>query len=116
GSPPPRVVTYSEVAPLAMMLGSEDLLRPWVLTTLGGLATDDEQHARMRDTLLVFLPSGGSYKATPEQPMLHKNRVESRPRKAEVSLARPAAGTRHDVKLPLQASRWLGSAVLQPAR
>jgi hypothetical protein len=116
GSPPPRVVTYSEVAPLAMMLGSEDLLRPWVLTTLGGLATDDEQHARMRDTLLVFLQSGGSYKATAEQLMLHKNTVQYRIRKAEVSLGRPAAGNRHDVELALQASRWLGSAVLQPAR
>ncbi len=116
GSPPPRVVTYSEVAPLAMMLGSEDLLRPWVLTTLGGLATDDEHHARMRDTLLVFLQSGGSYKATAEQLMLHKNTVQYRIRKAEVSLGRPAAGNRHDVELALQASRWLGSAVLQPAR
>ena len=116
GSPPPRVVTYSEVAPLAMMLGSEDLLRPWVLTTLGGLATDDEHHARMRDTLLVFLQSGGSYKATAEQMMLHKNTVQYRIRKAEESLGRPVAGNRQDVELALQASRWLGSAVLQPAR
>jgi hypothetical protein len=36
GSPPPRVVTFSEVAPVAMMLGSADLLRAWVLATLGG--------------------------------------------------------------------------------
>ena len=52
GSPPPRAVTFSEVAPVAMMLGSSDLLRAWVLSTLGGLATDDEHHARLRDTLL----------------------------------------------------------------
>ena len=38
GSPPPRAVTFSEVAPVAMMLGSSDLLRAWVLSTLGGLA------------------------------------------------------------------------------
>ena len=116
GSPLPRVVTYSEVAPVAMLLGSPDLLRAWVLATLGGLATDDEPHARLRDTLLVFLQSGGSYKATAEQIVLHKNTVQYRIRKAEESLGRPAAENRHDVELALQASRWLGSAVLQPAR
>jgi len=116
GSLPPRVVTFSEVAPVAMMLGSPDLLRAWVLATLGGLATDDEPHARLRDTLLAFLQSGGSYKATAEQLVLHKNTVQYRIRKAEESLGRPAAGNRHDVELALQASRWLGSAVLQPPR
>jgi DNA-binding PucR family transcriptional regulator len=116
GSAPTRVVTFSEVAPVAMMLGSPDLLRAWVLATLGGLATDDEPHARLRDTLLAFLQSGGSYKATAEQLVLHKNTVQYRIRKAEESLGRPAAGNRHDVELALQASRWLGSAVLQPPR
>ena len=116
GSPPPRVVTFSEVAPVAMMLGSADLLRAWVLATLGGLATDDEHHARLRDTLLVFLQSGGSYKATAEQMVLHKNTVQCRIRKAEESLGRAAAGNHYGLELALQAGRWLGSAVLQPPR
>jgi DNA-binding PucR family transcriptional regulator len=47
-----------------MMLGSSDLLRAWVLSTLAGLADDDEHHARLRETLLVFLQTGGSYKTT----------------------------------------------------
>jgi len=111
----PRVVTFEEVAPVAMMLGSADLLRAWVLVTLGGLATDDEHHARLRDTLLAFLQSGGSYKATAEQLTLHKNTVQYRIRKAEESMGRPA-GNRYDVELALRASHWLGSAVLQPAR
>ncbi len=114
--PPPRVVTFGEVAPVAMMLGSADLLRAWVLATLGGLATDDEHHARLRDTLLVFLQSGGSYKTTAEQMTLHKNTVQYRIRKAEESLGRPVAGNRYDVELALRASQWLGSCVLQPAR
>ncbi len=113
---PPRVVTFTDVAPVAMMLGSPDLLRAWVLATLGGLATDDEHHARLRDTLLVFLQSGGSYKTTAEQLVLHKNTVQYRIRKAEESLGRPAAENRQDVELALQTSRWLGSSVLQPAR
>jgi DNA-binding PucR family transcriptional regulator len=116
GSPPPRAVAFSEVAPVAMMLGSSDLLRAWVLSTLGGLATDDEHHARLRDTLLTFLQTGGSYKTTAERLVLHKNTVQYRIRKAEESLGRPVGASQHDVELALRASQWLGSSVLQPAR
>ena len=116
GSPPPRAVAFSEVAPVAMMLGSADLLRAWVLTMLGGLATDDEHHARLRDTLLVFLQTGGSYKTTAERLMLHKNTVQYRIRKAEESLGRPVGENQHNMELALRASYWLGSSVLKPAR
>src|ERR1700722_13660679 len=113
---PPTAVAFSEVAPVAMMLGSSDLLRAWVLSTLGGLATDDEQHARLRDTLLTFLQLRGSYKATAERLTVHKNTVQYRLRRAEESLGRPVGANQDDVELALRASRWLGSSVLQPAR
>jgi hypothetical protein len=116
GPPPVRVVAFSEVAPVAMMLGSTDLLRAWVAASLGGLAADDECHARLRDTLLLFLQLGGSYKATAERLTLHKNTVQYRIRRAERSLGRPVAENRHDVELALRAARWLGSSVLQPGR
>jgi len=90
------------------------LLRAWVLSTLGQLATDDEHHARLRETLLAFLDTGGSYKATAERLTLHKNTVQYRIHKAAESLGRPVGDSRHDVELALQASRWLGSSVLQP--
>jgi len=109
-------VTFSEVAPVAMMLGSTELLRAWVSKTLGDLAADDEHHARLRDTLLLFLRVGRSYKTTAEQLMLHKNTVQYRIRKAEESLGRPVGERQHDVELALRASHWLGSSVLQPAR
>jgi DNA-binding PucR family transcriptional regulator len=115
GSAPPRAVAFSEVAPVAMMLGSTDLLRAWVRSTLGALATDDEHHARLRDTLLVFLQTGGSYKTTAERLVLHKNTVQYRIRKAEESIGRPVGENRHDVELALQATHWLGSEVLWPA-
>jgi hypothetical protein len=111
---PPEVVAFSEVAPVAMMLGSAELLRAWVRSTLAGLATDDEQHARLRDTLLTFLRSGSSYKTTAERLVLHKNTVQYRIRKAEESLGRPVAEYQHDVELALRAAQWLGSSVLQP--
>ena len=78
---------FGEVAPIAMMLGSAELLRSWVPGTLAGLAADDEQHAGLRETLLVFLQTGGSYKATAEQLMLHKNTVQYRIRKGGRALA-----------------------------
>jgi len=34
------------------MLGSPEPRRAWVLSTLAGLATDEEHHARLRGTLL----------------------------------------------------------------
>ncbi len=112
----PQAVTFADVAPVAMMLGSGDVLRGWVRSTLAGLAADDEHHARLRETLLVFLQSGGSYKATAERLVLHKNTVQYRIRKAEESLGRAVAEDRHDVELALQVSRWLGPAVLQPGK
>ena len=116
GPPPPRTVAFSEVAPIAMMLGSAELLRAWVLATLAGLATDDEHHARLRDTLLAFLQSGGSYKTAAERLVLHKNTVQYRIRRAEERLGRPVGENQHDLELALRASHWLGSSVLQPAR
>jgi DNA-binding PucR family transcriptional regulator len=86
-----------------------------VLSTLAGLAEEDEHHARLRETLLVFLQTGGSYKATAEQLMLHKNTVQYRIRKARESLGRPMGESRYEVELALRASRWLGSSVLRPA-
>jgi hypothetical protein len=114
GSPTPRSVAFGEVAPVAMMLSSADLLRAWVLATLAGLATDDEHHARLRDTLLVFLQTGGSYKTTAQRLTLHKNTVQYRIHKAEESLGRPVGQNQHDVELALRASHWLGSSVLRP--
>jgi hypothetical protein len=115
GGQVPQAVAFGEVAPIAMMLGSAELLRAWVLSTLADLADDDEHHARLRETLLVFLQTGGSYKTTAERLMLHKNTVQYRIRKARESLGRPVGENRYEVELALQASRWLGSSVRRPA-
>ena len=109
------VTTFGEVAPLALMSGSIELLRTWVTETLGALADDDEQNARLRDTLRVFLQENGSYKTTAERLTLHKNTVQYRVRKAEESLRRPISQDRLHIELALLASQWLGHAVLRPA-
>ena len=109
------VTSFGEVAPLALMSGSIELLRAWVTETLGALADDDDQNARLRDTLRVFLQENGSYKATAERLMLHKNTVQYRVRKAEETLRRPVVQDRLQIELALLASHWLGEAVLRSA-
>ena len=108
----PRLTSFAEVAPLALMVSSGDLLGVWVIETLGQLADDDDHHARLRDTLRVFLQENGSFKATAERLILHKNSVQYRVRKAEEALGRPVADNRLDLELALLASHWLGATVL----
>jgi len=111
----PFLTAYSDIAPLALMSGSADLMRAWVIDTLGPLARDDESSATLRDTLRVFLRENGSFKATAERLTLHKNTVQYRIRKARQSLDQPLADNRLQVELALLASEWLGAAVLRPA-
>jgi DNA-binding PucR family transcriptional regulator len=111
----PFVTSFGEVAPVALMSGSIQLLRAWVIETLGALADDGDHNARLRATLRVFLQENGSYKATAERLTLHKNTVQYRVRKAEESLGRPVGEDRLNIELALLASQWLGTAVLRPA-
>jgi hypothetical protein len=108
------VTSFGEVAPLALMSGSIELLRAWVIETLGALADNDEHNARLRDTLRVFLQENGSYKTTAERLVLHKNTIQYRVRKAEEGLTRPISQDRLRIELALLAVRWLGAAVLRP--
>ncbi|MGD0688130.1 MAG: helix-turn-helix domain-containing protein, partial [Streptosporangiaceae bacterium] len=114
GPPGQFVTSFGEVAPLALMSGSIELLQAWVIETLGALADDDEHNARLRDTLRVFLQENGSYKTTAERLILHKNTVQYRVRKAEETLRRPIGPDRLQVELALLATQRLGRAVLRP--
>ena len=110
----PLVTSFGEVAPLALMSGSIELLQAWVIEILGALAADDEHNARLRDTLRVFLRENGSYKTTAERLVLHKNTVQYRVRKAEEGLGRSVSQNRLHIELALLAAQWLGPAVLRP--
>jgi len=114
--PSGQIVTgFGEVAPLALMSGSIELLKAWVIETLGALADDNEHNDRLRETLRVFLQENGSYKTTAERLMLHKNTVQYRVRKAEESLGHPVMQDRLHTELALLACQWLGAAVLRSA-
>jgi DNA-binding PucR family transcriptional regulator len=110
----PRTTVFAQIGPVALLCADLNTTRAWVHSTLGALAIDDEPRARLRETARVFLSTGGSFTATAEQLMLHKNTVHYRIRRAEEIRGRPLQQARLDVELALSACRWLGPAVLQP--
>jgi DNA-binding PucR family transcriptional regulator len=91
--------------------------REWVVTVLGDLAGDDENDARLRETLRVYLACGGSYKVAAEELNLHFNSVKYRVARAVERRGREIGnalgGDRLDVELALLACHWYGAAVLQ---
>jgi DNA-binding PucR family transcriptional regulator len=113
GEGAPLVSAFAEVGPIALMCGDLRATRAWVGDTLGALALDDAHHRRLRDTLRVFLSTGGSYTGAATRLALHKNSVQYRVRKAEEERGRPIREDRLDVEIALTACHWLGAAVLR---
>ncbi len=87
----PRVVTYRDVAPVALMAGDLPALRAFVARTLGALAGDDERCATLRETLRVFLDRHRSQAAAAEVLVLHRNSVQYRVQQA-LDLCQPGPG------------------------
>ncbi|WP_237111677.1 helix-turn-helix domain-containing protein [Nocardioides sp. WS12] len=111
------VTSYSANGVRAATLLASDLggSRRLVADVLGDLGTADDGATRLRDTLLVFLDSGGSYLATAEQLHLHKNTVRYRVEKAVELRGRGLDVAPLELHLALLACHWLGDAVLTPA-
>ena len=110
--PPRRVTPAERVGPIALMCRDLDAARVWVRKALGSLATDKNNNRLLRETLRVFLETGGSYVAAAEALNLHRNTVQYRLRKAGELLPTPIADRRSDLELALRACEQLGSALL----
>jgi hypothetical protein len=109
----PSVVAADDPGVLvAAMLGGDIIVaREWVSEVLGDLAVDNENDARLRETLLVFLSSDGSYKLAAERLNLHSNTVKYRIGRAVARRGRGFGADRLDVELALLLCHWYGSAV-----
>lgn len=103
------------VAVTAMLSRDLESTRTWIIEVLGPLARDDAASAQMRETLRVFLGTGGSYAQTSERLLLHRNTVKYRLGKAEKIRGRALETDRLDLELALQVCRFLGSNVLDRA-
>lgn len=95
-------------------LGSDVVdIREWVAAVLGDLAGDDENDARLRETLRKYLACGSSYKVAAEELNLHFNSVKYRVARAVARRGRDIGSDRLDVELALLACHWYGTAVLR---
>jgi DNA-binding PucR family transcriptional regulator len=115
GAPAGWVVAADDPGLLAAALLGERLneARGWVRETLGLLAADDDNDARLRDTLRIFLRAGSSYKAAARELNLHFNSVKYRVDRAIERRGRPITDDRLDVELALLICQWFGAAVLE---
>jgi DNA-binding PucR family transcriptional regulator len=113
--PEPTVVAASDpgLSAAALLGGDMGEAREWVTDVLGALSADNENDARLRETLRIFLRCGSSYKLAAEELNLHFNSVKYRVGRAVARRGRPIEGDRLDVELALLACHWYGSAVLQ---
>jgi DNA-binding PucR family transcriptional regulator len=113
----PTVISATDpgLSAAALLCGDIDDAREWVTEVLGNLAADNENDARLRETLRVFLRCGASYKVAGQELDLHFNSVKYRVNRAVVRRGRPIAEDRLDVEMALLATEWFGAAVLQPS-
>jgi len=112
----PTVIAAADpgLSVVARLGGDVASTREWVATVLGDLASNNENDARLRETLRVFLGCGSSYKLAAEELNLHFNSVKYRVARAVARRGREIGGDRLDVELALLACHWYGNAVLQP--
>jgi len=112
----PRVTAADDqgIAVAALLAENVDETRRWVLDTLGALASDTANDARLRETLRVFLQESGSYTTAAKKLVLHPNSVRYRVNRALERRGRPIGDDRLDVELALLACEHFRQAVLRP--
>ena len=112
GAEPTLICASDPGFSVAALLGADVTdTRAWVAGTLGALATDTDNDARLRETLRVFLGCG-SYKQAAEELNLHFNTVKYRVGRAIARRGRGIDSDRLDVELALLTCHWYGAAVL----
>ncbi|WP_063057613.1 PucR family transcriptional regulator [Nocardia sienata] len=116
GLPTPGVVAADDPGlTTAALLGADvEEARYWMSEVLGDLAGDNENDARLRDTLRVFLRTGSSYKAAATELNLHSNSVKYRVGRAIARRGRPIGADRLDVELALLVCHWYGPPGQRP--
>lgn len=109
-----RIITPSDPGlAIAALLGDNvESASAWVAEVLGPLASDTEADERLRETLRVFLRTGGSHKAAAEELHLHSNSVKYRVHRAVERRGRPIYDDRLDVEVALLLCYWFGVAVI----
>ena len=112
----PVVTSYAEpgVSTVSLLIDDLTATRAWVRTVLGGLATDNDNAARLRETVQVYLANNLSNVTAAKELGLHYNSVKYRVKRAAEERGEDFTRDRLAVELALLACQWLGPAVLVP--
>lgn len=112
----PTVIAASDpgLSVVARLGGDVVDTREWVAAVLGDLAGDNENDARLRETLRMYLACGSSYKVAAEELNMHFNSVKYRVGRAVARRGREIGSDRLELELALLACHWYGPAVLRP--
>jgi hypothetical protein len=112
---PGSVVPYRRVELAALLSADLERTQRFVRTQLGPLAADDDEHARLRATLRVYLDERGSRQATADRLGVHANTVGNRVRACQQALGRDAVLHRVELHVALMLAQLLGPSVLGDA-
>lgn len=82
------VATYAELEVVCLLANDLPRARAFVAGKLGPLAADDPSMARLRETLLALLSSGGSRASAASDMHVHQNTISYRVKRAEELLGR----------------------------
>lgn len=110
----PNLVSYGDpgVAAVSMLGRDLDATRAWVGGVLGPLAAKTPTAARARETLRVFLATGGSHTESARLLNLHRNSVKYRIDRILEVRGGALGAERLDVELALQACFFMGDGAL----
>lgn len=109
-----QVTSFGDPGVAAVSMLGRDLegTRDWVRVVLGPLAEATEGAQRARETLRIFLATGGSYTESAKRLNLHRNSVKYRVDRVFEDRGGPLGEARLDVELALAACAFLGDSVL----
>jgi DNA-binding PucR family transcriptional regulator len=112
GSTRSPVTSYARVELVSLLASDLPRARTFVAGQLGPLASTAEPAARLRDTVLAFLASGGSATRVAKDLYVHQNTVVYRVKKAEELLGRRVNERPIELTSALTLAAALGPAVL----
>jgi DNA-binding PucR family transcriptional regulator len=106
------VTSYTRVELVSLLASDLARARAFVASRLGPLASPAEPIARLRETVLAFLATGGSTSRVAKELFVHQNTVAYRVKKAEELLGRRVTENPVELTCALTLAAALGSAVL----
>ncbi|MCK9247407.1 MAG: helix-turn-helix domain-containing protein [Solirubrobacteraceae bacterium] len=106
------VTRYAHVELVSLLAADLPRARAFVARRLGALAANDEPTARLRETALAYLATGGGTTLVAKELFIHPNTVGNRMKKAEELLGRRVADDSVMLIAALTLATALGPAVL----